>query len=277
MLDSMARSVIYPAPPFSVPSPPPDPLEEVRLELPPSAKPGAPELPRSAAGAEIVAWLDESGAGDGAGDREGDPPAPLVLFFHGNGENLETLRRAGTFESFRRLGAAVLAVDYPGYGRSGGQPSEGALAAAADAALTWAVEHRPQRPRVVAGWSLGAAVALGLAARSGEELAGVMALSAWTSLPAVAEKHFPGPVVRYALKESYDSLEVAGKIRLPTLVVHGADDGIIPARQGREVAQALAGEVTWVPVEGAGHNDLMARQEPWRAMEEFLARLNLSP
>lgn len=247
MLDALVRQTLYPVPPVEVPSPPPAPLEEVVLE--------------SANGDRVVAWA--GGA---------DPPAgaPVALFFHGNGENLETMRWAGLFAGLDRLGVAYLAVDYPGYGRSGGSPSEEGLAAAADTALAWARQRHPARPAVACGWSLGAAVAVGLAARHPDEIRALVALSPWTSVPDLAARLFPIPFLRPAIRERYDSAATAPRIRVPALVVHGEDDRIIPVAHGEAVAGALGGAVRWVPVAGAGHNDLLGHPEVWQELERFL-------
>ena len=256
MLDPLVRSMVYPAPPISVPSSPPEPLETVSLKL--------------AEGGGATAWYLEAAKTQ---ETPQAASAPLVIFFHGNGENLETMRMAGTFRSFHDLGVAVLGVDYPGYGNSPGTPSEPAIHLTADAALSWVRQHHPGRPVVAAGWSLGAAVAMALAARSGEGLTGLITLSPWTSLPDVARNVFPGPVVQFALSERYDSLALADGIGLPTLLVHGREDAIIPVEQGRRLASALGRTAKWVEVEGAGHNDLMARPEVWEAIGWFLGRV----
>ncbi|MEM6797745.1 MAG: hypothetical protein AAF725_27500, partial [Acidobacteriota bacterium] len=99
-MDLLVRQMLYPAPPFRVP-PAPAPLEE--------------EILTSSEGDRIVAWTSAL------------PEGPAVLFLHGNGENLETLRLSGVFESFAALGASAMAIDYPGYGRSTGRPSERSL------------------------------------------------------------------------------------------------------------------------------------------------------
>jgi len=250
LLDAFARQSLYPAPPVRVPSPPPPPLAEVRLD--------------TERGDAVVGWAGGAGA---------PPGAPVVLFFHGNGENLATLASAGLFEEMAALGVPHLAIDYPGYGRSTGRPSEEGLAAAADAALAWARREHPGRRVVAAGWSLGAAVAAALAARRPDEVAGLIALSPWTSLPELARRFFPAPLVRMALSDRYDTAAAAPRIRVPALVVHGAADAIIPADHGRRVAAALGGPVDHRELAGAGHNDLLAHPEVWEEIARFLARL----
>jgi pimeloyl-ACP methyl ester carboxylesterase len=248
MLTGFARSVLYPAPAIPVPSPPPAPLVEIEL---------------SAAGEAVSAWWlpppDES--------------APVVLFLHGNGENLATLEWSGLFDRFAALGAGVLALDYPGYGRSTGAPSEESVRAAALAGWRELVARAgAQRPRVVAGWSLGAAAAAQVAAGEAETVDALVLLSAWTRLSEVAALHFPSWLAGPLLADRYDTLAVAPAVGAPALVVHGADDGLIPAEHGRHVHAALAGPKRWVEVSGAGHNDLLGREATWHEIGAWLSR-----
>ena len=245
MLDAFVRQSIYPAPLIRVPQAP-APLEEVGLDLP--------------TGERIVAWA--------YADPALPPERPAVVFFHGNGENLETMRMSGLFEELNRLRVAWIAVDYPGYGRSTGSPSEEGVLAGGAAAMAWLRERHPGRPLVLCGWSLGAATAIGTAARNPEPVRGLIALSPWASLPDVARIHFPGFMVQAMVKEKYDSLSSAKKLRVPALVIHGEVDNLIPAEQGQRVAEALGAK--WVPVHSAGHNDLLARDQVWPEMERFL-------
>ena len=251
MIEAFARQMLYPAPPVPVPSPPPAPLEEVGLDL--------------ATGSRAVGW---------AWTDPGLPArAPLALFFHGNGENLETLRWSGFYEEMRRLGIPFLAVDFPGYGRSPGTASEEGLMAAGDAAVAWARELHPERPVVASGWSLGAAVAIAAADRNAGKVNGLIALSPWTTLAEVAVGIFPAVAVKAMLRETYDSRSAAKRIRVPALVVHGELDDLIPVAQGREIAEVLGGSARWVPVPRTGHNDLLAKPVVWQEMAAFLAGL----
>jgi len=245
------KHMIYPAPPVSVPSPPPEPIREVQLD--------------SATGETIIAWRVDS--------PHAEPATPVVLFFHGNGENLETMRFSGFFERVSDLGFHCLAVDYPGYGRSSGSPSERSNLAAAEAAFEYVGEEFPNRPHAVSGWSLGAAVAIQLAASHPDGVAGLAALSSWTSLADTARLHFPGFLVNVLLSERYDSLAAVDRIQAPTLLIHGTSDNIIPVGHGEQLAAAFGDRARWVPVVGAGHNDLLARTETWRELAAFLGSL----
>src|SRR4051794_12578126 len=97
-------SAVYPAPQVEVPVPRPPRLE---LTIP---------VPGREA---VVGWLDEAPT----------PEAAAILFLHGNGQNLATLARGPALRRLQGLPAHVLTIDYPGYGRSPGKPSEVALVA----------------------------------------------------------------------------------------------------------------------------------------------------
>ena len=128
----------------------------------------------------------------------------------------------------------------------------------------------PERTVVPVGWSLGAAVALQVAAA--REVDGLVIMSAWTSLREIGREHFPGWMVGLLARESYDSLGTASGIAIPALVVHGDQDSIIPPAHGRRVAAALP-QSRWVEMPGYGHNDLLAATQVWRELERFLADL----
>ncbi|HUP21519.1 MAG TPA: alpha/beta fold hydrolase [Thermoanaerobaculia bacterium] len=245
MIDALARQMTYPAPSVRVPSPPPSPLREVAIA--------------SEAG-EVSAWWLPPSAPDG----------PVVLMLHGNGENLETMRLSGLLEDLAGLGAGVLAIDYPGYGRSAGVPSERSLVAAAESAWRWLCDAAPSSPRLVVGWSLGAAVAVQVAARHVDTVDAAILLSPWDTLHGVASRFFPSFVVGL-LSDRYDSVAAAALVRCPTLVVHGERDDIIPVELGERLFQALPEPKRWVAIPTVGHNDLLAHPGPWREIGDFLA------
>jgi pimeloyl-ACP methyl ester carboxylesterase len=245
LLSCSVRHIVYPTPAVSV-ADPPRPLRSVEWSL--------------ADGSQISAWVHD--------DPVAPPRRPVVLFLHGNGENLETMRQAGLFEELLALDVPFVALDYPGYGRSSGAPSESSLLAAGSVALEWMHQHFAGRPRIVVGWSLGAAVAVGLAAANPDRCDGVVAMSAWTSLADVGAAHLPRWLVEIAVADRYESTGAAEQVTCPGLVIHGSRDQIIPVDQGREVGQALGAE--WLEVPTAGHNDLLSHDIVWRRLADFL-------
>lgn len=250
-----AQSMLYPVPRFSVPEVPPEGWREV-------------SLPVGTGGSESgePAWFfaAESGPSD----------HPAIVYFHGNGENLATLMLSGQLGQLQGLGAPVLVVDYPGYGRTPGSPSEAAIIDQGCRAVDWLHAQCPDRPIVLAGWSLGAAVAVGTAHRCGSQIRALMLMSAWDSLPEVAETHFPRFLVRLLLREEYPSVHQAPKLEMPVLMLHGVRDPLIPIAHGEALRDAFGGWVTWIAVPGAEHNDLLGIPMVWDEIAAFYRGLS---
>ena len=178
---------------------------------------------------------------------------PALLVFHGNAENV-TLD-AAWLDGLRRLGLAVAAIDYRGYGLSEGRPSEDGLIAdglAAFAALRARPEIDPDRI-VVLGASLGSGVAVAVAAR--EPVAGVILQSAYASLRAIAKREFRW-LPSFLLRSPFDSLARVRSVRAPVVFIHGTDDALIPIGEGRALAAATPRVAGFHAVERAGHNDV---------------------
>ncbi|MBI4950995.1 MAG: alpha/beta fold hydrolase [Myxococcales bacterium] len=187
-------------------------------------------------------------------------PAPrggaTVVFFHGNGETISDF--VGLGRALGAHGLGFVAVEYRGYGASAGAPSEPALYRDADAVLG-ALRAEGVGPLVLWGRSLGTGVAVEMALRGhGERLV----LSApFTSIPAVAARYLPILPLGWLLDDTFDNLGKAPRVAVPTLIVHGDRDGVVPYAMGAAIAGAIPG-ANLVTVAGAGHNDVFARGGP---------------
>lgn len=176
----------------------------------------------------------------------------VLLFFHGNAGNIGD--RLESIAIFLRLGITVFIVDYRGYGRSEGSPSEQGTYRDARASWRYLTIERGVDPSriVVFGRSLGAAVATGLVTdRTPKAL---ILESAFTSVPDMAARLFPWLPVRYVLGMRYDNLKRIGEIDCPLLVVHSRDDEIIPFEHGRRLFEAAAEPKEFLQIRH-GHND----------------------
>ena len=175
-----------------------------------------------------------------------------LLFLHGNAGNAS--HRLPFAAHLVQLDSHVLLLDYRGYGRSEGSPSEAGVYADARAALSHLVEARGvELERVVVfGRSLGGAVAVDLA--RGRSLGGVILESTFTSLADVVDHLYVPPLGRLT-GERFASIDKIPELRSPLLCIHGDRDDTIPIELGRRLCAAAPQPVTFREIPGAGHND----------------------
>jgi fermentation-respiration switch protein FrsA (DUF1100 family) len=195
-----------------------------------------------------------------------------LLWFHGNAGNLGD--RVDLLELLHdKLGIGIFAIDYRGYGRSEGKPSEAGLYADAQAGLEAAHRHAGASSEeiVIFGQSLGAAVALELA--SSHPVRGVVLEAAFTSIRDMARHHYSLLPVGPLLRTSFDSESTIATIDTPLLMIHGENDDIVPLDMGRELFAAAKEPKEFLEVDGAGHNDVYLRGEFTAALKRFLNTL----
>jgi uncharacterized protein len=160
-----------------------------------------------------------------------------VLFLHGSESNLAY--ELVTLRFLHALGPNVLMVEYPGYGRSEGRPTEQGCYDAADAAWCFATATKgiSSSDVILYGFSLGCAPATYLAAKN--TCAGLVFQSGFTSVPDMAALAFPFLPARWLCRVNLDSLGRIARCRCPVLVIHSAEDEHIPITQAQRVfAQA---------------------------------------
>ena len=180
----------------------------------------------------------------------------VLLWFHGNAENI-----GYNLDQQRELAATgvnILAVDYRGYGKSEGTPDEAGVYRDADAAYDYLVEQRHFQPQdiILYGHSLGGAVAVNLAAR--RPCGGLIVQSSFTSAREMAERMFAIPLISYVVKSKFDSEDLIRTVHAPILITHGTRDEIVPIKMGEQLFAAAPEPKHFYPVEGAGHNDVLA-------------------
>jgi pimeloyl-ACP methyl ester carboxylesterase len=188
-------------------------------------------------------------------------PAPVLIYAHGNGELIDYW--AAEFAPLRAAGIHVLLVEYPGYGRSGGSPSESSVTAALVAAHDLVVADPRVDPRRIIGYgrSLGGGAIAQLAAR--RPLAALVLESTFTSLTDVVRGYqIPDMLVR----NRFDTRGALAKFRGPVLLLHGRSDPVFSVGHARGLKEA-APQAELHLLE-CGHNDC-PRQ--WELLLSFLA------
>jgi len=193
-------------------------------------------------------WLPAEGA---------DAGGPVLLYLHGARWNVSG--SAPRIRRMQELGFSVLAIDYRGFGKSTQElPSEDMAYEDARAAWKWLAREYGGRPRYVFGHSLGGAIAIDLAAKVDDEQ-GVIVEGTFTSIPDVASSMkwgwLPlGPLIT----QRFESVKKVAQVHSPLLVVHGADDALIPSALGQRLYEAATGRKQFLLVDGGTHYSTMA-------------------
>ncbi len=166
---------------------------------------------------------------------------------------------------------SLLAVNYRGYGGNPGSPGERALLADALVLYDWAAARTEVDPEriVVIGRSLGSGVAVHLAAE--RRLAGVVLVTPFDSLRAVAQGIYPFVPVSVLLRHPFDSLARASAIETPMLALVAALDSIIAPRHARRLFEAWRGPKQWLEIGTADHNSISDEALYWDTIAAFLA------
>ena len=200
----------------------------------------------------------------------GDGPWPAVVIAHGNTELIDHYPATypEKFMRFLDLGMAVYLVEYPGYGRSDGSPSEATVTEGFVAAYDRLIA-RPDvdRERILLfGRSLGGGAVCALAAKRPSRA--MILFSTFSSVRDMAGKFM---VPRFLVLDPFDNLGVVRSYPGPVLVLHGTEDRLIPYEQGRKLA-AEAAQGTLLTYT-CGHGDCPTDWDDyWRQVAEFLRK-----
>ncbi len=198
-------------------------------------------------------------------------PAPAVIFAHGNGELIDfwhdDLRR------FTEIGIGLMLVEYPGYGRSTGKPSQESITKAFITAYDYLASRKDVDPSkiILFGRSIGGGAVCQLALK--RPSSAMILTSTFTSTRAFAPRYFvPGFLVR----DTFDNLAVIREYKSPVLLFHGKHDEVVPYSHGVKLSNAAknAKLITY----SCGHNDCPPNYDIfWKDVELFLSNNSIIP
>jgi fermentation-respiration switch protein FrsA (DUF1100 family) len=175
-------------------------------------------------------------------------PAPAVIFGHGNAELIDFCPEG--LKVFTRIGIGVLLIEYPGYGRSEGSPSQKSISYAFNTGYNYLVSRKDVDPNriILFGRSLGGGAVCTLV--SNKPFSALILQSSFTSVRAFASRFLaPGFLVR----DPFDNLSVIRTYTGPVLIIHGKNDDIIPFSHGKTLYEnCLRGKMI---VYDCSHND----------------------
>jgi uncharacterized protein len=190
---------------------------------------------------------------------------PLILAFAGNAWNAEAAA-AYLHDIYPELD--VVAFHYRGYRPSTGRPSAASLLAAAPLIYDAVATRFPSRPIVAVGFSVGTGVAARLAAE--RELAGLILVTPFDSLAALAAGHYPWLPVRLLLRHRMEPAKDLRATDAPVALIAGQRDTLIPAARTAPLRKAARNLVLDVTISEAGHNDVYHHPGFHAAMRQAL-------
>ncbi|MBC2709671.1 MAG: alpha/beta fold hydrolase [Desulfosarcina sp.] len=205
----------------------------------------------------------EGNIGVGARFHMAHANGPTILFFHGNGEIVSDYDDIGPL--FNRLSINFMAVDYRGYGCSGGSPTVSAMMADChrifDFVEQWKTENGFTGPLIVMGRSLGSAPALELTAACGGRIDGLVIESgfAWAG-PLLRLLGVDPERIGFDESRGFANVDKIRTFAKPTVIIHAEFDHIIPFSDGKALFDASgADDKVLVKIPGANHNDIFIR------------------
>jgi pimeloyl-ACP methyl ester carboxylesterase len=182
------------------------------------------------------------------------PRSYWVLFCPAAGTSIHGGRVQDQLRQLWDLGYNVLAFDYRGFGENRGVPTEQGLYADGAAAYEYLTHqlHVPATRVILAGRSLGSAVAIELATRV--DAAGVLLFAAIDSVPLTAARLFPYVPTSYLTHYHFDSHARIQALYVPVVMVHAVDDQLVPLSAARAMFQEIRAPKLMVSTDG-GHHD----------------------
>ena len=192
----------------------------------------------------------------------------LVLGFAGNAWNSADV---AAYLSQIYPDADVVTFHYRGYAPSTGSASAQALLADAPIVLDAAIRRIRPRRTIAVGFSIGSAVAASLARRSDTQ--GLILVTPFDSLKAVAQGHYPWLPVGVFFREEMNLVESLRGLDTPVALIAGGRDTLIPTRRTEALRRKVPNLVFDRTIVGAGHNDIYERPEFRQAMREAIVAL----
>ncbi len=193
-----------------------------------------------------------------------------LLFFHGNGEIVADYDELGAV--YNQMGINLLAVDYRGYGRSGGKPTVTAMMQDCHVIFQfvrkWLQQNDFTGPILLMGRSLGSASVLELAATYKNLVDGLIVESGFAYAgPLLTLLGIDFAALGFREEKGFRNVDKIKNFDKPTLIIHAEFDHIIPYSDGQTLHDACqSADKKMLKIPGANHNDIFMR-----GLQEYLA------
>ena len=209
-----------------------------------------------------------------------DPTFPTLLMFHGNGEI--AIEYEDIIDRYLKCGVNCAVMDFRGYGFSTGTPTYLKLIQDSFPIFTqlcqWLEDQKYRKDIIVFGRSLGCVCAAEIGAHNHGCLRGLIFESGFSDTHALFCSLFMFNVpemTRDVLKPWSNAARIK-QVTVPTLILHGTQDWIIPVRQAEDISNNLRASVnkSVVLIDHAGHNNIQGfKDQYFSALKDFIFSL----
>ena len=195
------------------------------------------------------------------------------IFFHGNAGNISG--RLEKIDFLHKIGVNILIIDYRGYGKSEGRPTEEGIYKDATAAYDYLLQREDMKGQNIIsyGVSLGGVVAVDLAVA--RPVSCVILDSTFSSAADMAKKIYPF-IPSFSMKTKMDSMRKIKDTTVPILFIHSIEDQTVPFALGKKLYDAAPGVKEFIEITGS-HTDghIYGEDKIKNGIRVFLNRQNL--
>jgi pimeloyl-ACP methyl ester carboxylesterase len=199
----------------------------------------------------------------------------VLLWFHGNAGNITY--RYDMIRFLIGIPVDIFIIDYRGYGRSTGTPTEKGLYLDAEAAWNYLINERSKTPEkiIIFGKSLGGVPGVDLA--STVRAGGLIVQSSFSSakdMAAAVLPFFPA----FLLHSKMNSIDKIGKVTCPKLFIHSRTDEVVPFRLGYRLFEAAGQPKEFLEVTGSHNTTYLSGGRPYlEALKRFVEQCSIGP
>ena len=197
--------------------------------------------------------------------NKGQPRA--LIYYGGNAEDISN--NIPFFDDLFEHHTVYL-INYRGYGRSQGNPSEEGLFS--DAIAIYDQLGRQHSTISLMGRSLGSGIAVYLASK--RDIDRLYLLTPYDSIAEVAQNHYPYFPTSYLIRDRFDSIAYAAKLNALVLIIAAEFDRVIPVKHAENLRDRLtASEVSYHLIAGAAHNNITDFNQYREIIRGFVNRI----
>lgn len=201
------------------------------------------------------------------------PARGLVLYFHGNRGNLQ--RWGAMHRDFTSQGFDFIAMDYRGYGKSGGDPDEQLFFSDARLLYDWVCKRYHPAQIVLYGRSLGSGMACYLASQVTAH--SLVLETPFDNIAGIIAAHLRRPELPFEPPYSFPNDRHLLETQLPVLIFHGTHDGVVPYASAENLKKCLKPGDEFVTIPGGTHHNLNSFPEYRKRLHAWLERAGTSP